>query len=63
MGGKGGEYVNFQIHTFKLEKSALFLEQEKVVICYYLSNGKVFKLNPHNNLHKNILRPGYVNLL
>ena len=34
--------------TYKiLQKSAIFLEQEKRVICYYTSNGKVIRLKPH----------------
>ena len=40
--------------SFKIREKCSFLEQEKMVICYYLSNGKVFKLNPYNNLRKNI---------
>ena len=32
------------MHYYELEKSALFLEQEKSVICYYLSDGKILKL-------------------
>jgi hypothetical protein len=57
-------YVNLLFFdSFQIREKCSFLEQEKMVICYYLSNGKFFKLNPHNNLRKNILQPGYVNLL
>jgi hypothetical protein len=54
---------NILMIFIKIREKSSFLDQEKMVICYYLTNGKVFKLNPQNNLRTNILRPGYVNLL